>query len=74
MKHKKMTKKLVFKKETISDLALKEVRGGIALERPTLNYSECGTGPATIAPCMCPETYFYSQCGTAPATAVPCLC
>jgi hypothetical protein len=59
MKHKRMSKKLTFKKETISNLELNQALGGIqdliALERPTLDYSECGTGPATIVPCMCPK-------------------
>lgn len=77
MKHKKMSKKLTFKKETISNLELNRVLGGVNdvdTVRPTMDYSECGTGPATIIPCMCPYTYFYSDCGTGPATIVPCMC
>lgn len=78
MKHKRMSKKLTFKKETISNLELNQVLGGVdnlvAAVRPTMDYSECGTGPATIVPCMCPPTYFYSDCGTGPATIVPCMC
>lgn len=77
MKTQKTIKKLSFKKVTISNLELGQVTGGaiqIAADVKTQDYSECGTGPATIVPCMCPPTYFYSDCGTAPATAVPCLC
>ena len=49
MKQKPMTKKLAFNKETISNLELEKTLGGLL----TKNYSECGTGPATIVPCMC---------------------
>ena len=77
MKTRKEIKKLALKKVTISSLEQGKVLAGAAAiiaERPTMDYSECGTGPATIVPCMCPPTYDYSQCGTAPATVVPCLC
>jgi hypothetical protein len=78
MKHKRMSKKLTFKKETISNLELDRVLGGVdniaVADKLTDYYSDCGTGPATIHPCMCPPTYFYSDCGTGPATIVPCMC
>jgi hypothetical protein len=55
MKQKKMNKKLTFNKETISNLELGKALGGKAFT----DYSQCGTGPATIMPCMCGgETYF----------------
>lgn len=76
MKKKLNTKKLVFKKVTITNLEMNHVLGGLAAINTvaqTEDYSECGTGPATIMPCMCP-TFEYSDCGTAPATMVPCLC
>ena len=53
MKHKPMIKKLTLKKETVSNLELDKVSGGLAL---LTNYSQCGTGPATIHPCMCGGT------------------
>jgi len=53
MKQKSMTKKLTLKKETISNFELKNTSAGIAL---TQDYSQCGTGPATIMPCMCGDT------------------
>jgi hypothetical protein len=49
MKQKQMTKKLTFNKETISNLELEKAIGG----KLTMDYSQCGTGPATIVPCMC---------------------
>ncbi len=55
MKHKPMTKKLALKKETVSNLELDKVLSGVALRT---DYSQCGTGPATIHPCMCGETFF----------------
>ena len=54
MKRKPMIKKLILKKETVTNLELDKVSGGIALGT---DYSQCGTGPATIRPCMCGETY-----------------
>lgn len=48
-----MRKKLTLKKETISNLELKKTSAGIAF---TKDYSQCGTGPATIVPCMCGDT------------------
>ena len=57
-----MNKKLTFNKETISNLELKKALGGaVDLGGGFTNYSECGTGPATIMPCMCGggETYFF---------------
>jgi hypothetical protein len=79
MKSKKMSSKLNFRKVTVSNLEQETILGGaeandLVAARLTENYSDCGTGPATIVPCMCPYTYDYSECGTAPATAVPCLC
>lgn len=53
MKQKTMNKKLTLKKETVSNLELKKASAGIAL---TMDYSQCGTGPATIVPCMCGDT------------------
>ncbi|MCP5102820.1 MAG: hypothetical protein GY950_05560 [bacterium] len=53
MKQKRM--KLTFKKETISNLELEKTTGGVYY---TYDYSQCGTGPATIVPCMCPNTYY----------------
>jgi len=61
MKQKPVNKKLTFNKETVSNLELKKASaGGIAVAL-TMDYSQCGTGPATIMPCMCGggETYFY---------------
>ena len=49
MKQKPMNKKLTFNKETISNLELEKAIGG----KLTMDYSQCGTGPATIVPCMC---------------------
>lgn len=49
MKQKQMIKKLTFNKETVSNLELDKALGGKAFT----DYSECGTGPATIMPCMC---------------------
>ena len=78
MKDKRMRKKLTFKKETISNLELNQVLGGAedaaVAVKLTDYYSDCGTGPATIHPCMCPPTYFYSDCGTGPITIHPCMC
>jgi hypothetical protein len=51
MKQKQLTRKLTFNKETVSNLELDKALGG----KITMDYSECGTGPATIMPCMCGE-------------------
>ncbi len=53
MKTKKLNKKLTIKKETISNLdkaELDRVKGGAGV---TFEYSECGTGHATLNPCLC---------------------
>ena len=59
MKQKPMNKKLTFNKETISNLELEKALGGVITMADFTNYSQCGTGPATIVPCMCgDETRF----------------
>jgi hypothetical protein len=55
MKQKPMTKKLAFNKETVSNLELEKALGG----KLTMDYSQCGTGPATIVPCMCGDTQTF---------------
>lgn len=66
MKLKKMNKKLSFKKETISNLELDETFAG------GTDYSQCGTGQATIAPCMCPTEECYTvKCVV--KTEFPCI-
>ncbi|UCH98546.1 MAG: class I lanthipeptide [Candidatus Aminicenantes bacterium] len=56
MKQKQMTKKLTFNKETVSNLELDKALGG----KFTMDYSQCGTGYATLVPCLCggDETFF----------------
>jgi hypothetical protein len=52
MKTKKISKKLIIKRETVSNLdnsVLEMVKGGLA----TFNYSQCGDGFATLVPCLC---------------------
>lgn len=55
MKQKPMNKKLTFNKETVSNLELEKAVGG----KPFTDYSQCGTGPATIMPCMCGDTITF---------------
>jgi hypothetical protein len=66
--------RLTLKKTTVQNLTLQHmgrIQGGGTLKlctADTCNYSECGTGPATIGgPACCPDTN-YSQCGTGPAS------
>jgi hypothetical protein len=73
MKTKKISKKLSFKKETITNLET-VVAGAFASLANTKDYSQCGTGAATLVPCLCPDTKDYSQCGTGAVTLVPCMC
>jgi len=49
MKQKQMNKKLTFNKETVSNLELEKAVGGMV----TMDYSQCGTGYATLVPCLC---------------------
>ena len=52
MKIKKISKKLSIKRETVSNLdnaVLEMVKGGLV----SLNYSQCGTGHATLVRCLC---------------------
>ncbi len=57
MKKVNLNGKLELKKEAISNLHMNEINGG----GKTLNYSECGTGPATI---ICCATVVKTQCNT----------
>jgi hypothetical protein len=56
-------------KETMSKFEMESISGGKA----TLNYSQCGTGVATIICCATIKkncTTEYAVCGTGPATMV----
>lgn len=55
MKQKPVNKKLTFNKETVSNLELDKTLGG----KLFTDYSQCGTGPATIVPCMCGDETFF---------------
>ena len=70
---KQLREEVVAMLKSISETMAETMKDLAAAEKPTQNYSECGTGPATIAPCMCP-TYYYSDCGTGAAAIVPCMC
>ena len=51
MKQKQINKKLTFNKETVSNLELEKAVGGMF----TTDYSQCGTGYATLVPCLCTD-------------------
>lgn len=72
MKTKKLNKKLSLKKITISNVGqldeneLNELNAGLNAEQfiRMTNYSQCGTGPATIVPCMCQALSYFRICIT----------
>ena len=59
MKQKQINKKLTFNKETISNLELEKTLGGAITTTEFTDYSQCGTGAATIVPCMCPDETLF---------------
>jgi hypothetical protein len=71
MKKVNLKGKLSLSKETISKFEMENVIGG----GKTLNYSECGTGVATIICCATVNKTCgtdYAVCGTGPLTVQGC--
>ncbi len=74
MKKVNLKGKLGLKKEIISKFDMNDIIGGAK----TQNYSECGTGMATIICCATAVktqcNTVYAICGTGPQTAVKVNC